>query len=69
MYRIKITESIGWHYETKGKTIERWYGIPITLESNVKRLHQEVFEQIDYEPSQTVKEISNKIITKTGYSK
>ena len=37
----KITDSIGWPYETKGITLDRWYGIPITLESNVKRLHQE----------------------------
>ena len=41
----------------------------ITLESNVTRLHQEVFEQKDYSPSDTVKNISNQIIEKTGYSK
>ena len=65
----KITDSIGWPYETKGITMDRWYGIPITLESNVTRLHQEVFEQKDYSPSDTVKNISNQIIEKTGYSK
>ena len=36
----KITDSIGWPYETQGITLDRWYGIPITLESNVKRLHK-----------------------------
>ena len=66
---FKITESLGWPYDTKGKTMDRWYGIPITLESNVTRLHQEVFEQKDYSPSDTIKQISNDIIAKTGYTK
>ena len=65
----KITDSIGWPYETKGITLDRWYGIPITLESNVKKLHQEAFNEQDYVPSDTVKDISNQIIEKTGYSK
>ena len=65
----KITDSIGWPYETKGITLDRWYGIPITLESNVKRLHQEAFNEQDYVPSDTVKDISNQIIEKTGYIK
>lgn len=65
----KITDSIGWPYETKGITLDRWYGIPITLESNVKRLHKEAFNEQDYVPSDTVKDISNQIIEKTGYSK
>ena len=64
----KVVESIGWPYETKGITLDRWYGVPVTLESNVKQLHQEAFGEPDYEPSSTVKEISNSIITKTGYS-
>ena len=63
----KMTESIGWPYETKGKTMDRWYGIPVTLESNVKKLHQELFGENEYEPSENVKNISNNIINKTGY--
>ncbi len=66
---FKITESIGWPYETQGITLDRWYGIPVTLESNVTRLHQEVFGENDYTPSETVKTISNSIVTKTGYGK
>ncbi len=65
----KITDSTGWPYETKGKTMDRWYGIPITLESNVIQLHKEAFGEPNYIPSDIVKEISNKIIQKTGYSK
>lgn len=66
---FNITESVGWPYETKGITLDRWYGIPVTLESNVKQLHQELFGEIDYQPSETVKNISNQIIQKTGYGK
>lgn len=66
----KITDSTGWPYNTKGATINGvWYGPPVTLESNVKELHEKVYGQTDYEPSNKVKEISNKIIKKTGYSK
>ena len=63
----KITESIGWPYDTKGITLNSWYGVPVTLESNVKRLHLELFGEEDYEPTKTVKNISDKIINKTGY--
>lgn len=65
----KITESIGWPYNTKGITMDRWYGIPITLESNVTQLHKEAFGETDYVPSNTIKDISNKIVEKTGYNK
>ena len=65
---FNITESKGWPYETKGITLDRWYGVPVTLESNVTRLHQEVFGESDYVSSDTVKQISQEIIDKTGYS-
>ena len=67
--KYKITESIGWPYNTKGKTMYRWYGIPVTLESNVTQLHKEAFGEDDYTPSETVKSVSNSIIKKTGYNK
>lgn len=63
----KITDSIGWPYETKGITLDAWYGVPVSLETNVKKLHEELFDQTEYEASETVKTISNKIIQKTGY--
>ena len=65
---FNVTDSIGWPYETKGITLDRWYGVPVTLESNVKQLHQEAFGETDYNPSDKVKEISNQIIEKTGYT-
>ena len=65
--KYKVSDSIGWPYETRGKTMNAWYGIPVTLESNVTRLHQELFGETEYVPSETVKNISNQIVTKTGY--
>lgn len=62
-----VGESYGWPYVTKGITLDLWYGVPVTLEENVKRLHKELFGEENYEPSDTVKRISNKIIKKTGY--
>lgn len=68
IFKYKIIESIGWPYEVKAYTTPTWYGVPVTLESNVERLHKEVFGETDYVPSDTVKNISNAIIQKTGYS-
>lgn len=67
MMNFKITNSIGWPYETKGITLDRWYGVPVTLEENVTKLHKELFGENNYKPTKTVQEISDKIINKTGY--
>ncbi len=67
--KVKVSDSIGWPYDTKGKTMDRWYGIPVTLESNVVQLHKEAFGESDYTASQTVKSISQSIVNKTGYTK
>ena len=64
----EISESIGWPYDVKGITTDRWYGVPVTLESNVKQLHEETFEEKDYTPSETVQEISDSIVSETGYT-
>ena len=64
---FKVTESLGWPYETKGITLDRWYGVPVTLESNVKQLHREVFGQADYTVNSTIKNISDQIVKKTNY--
>lgn len=63
-----ITESLGWPYNVKGITTTAWYGVPVTLESNVIRLHKELFGQEDYKVSETVKEMNAAIIKKTGYT-
>lgn len=63
-----ITESEGWPYNTRGWDVGLWYGIPVTLESNVKELHEKLFGETDYEPTETVKEISDRIVDKTGFT-
>lgn len=65
---LKVKSSIGWPYNVKGITLDRWYGVPVTLENNVVKLHQEIFKQSDYTASDTVKEMSEAIIKKTGYN-
>lgn len=69
MAKYKISESVGWPYDTKGITLDRWYGVPVTLESNVIQLHKEAFGESEYTPSEDIKSISNSIINKTGYRK
>ena len=67
---FNVAESIGWPYQTKGATIGKvWYGIPITLENNVKKLHQEVFNDATYEVPSNIKTISQKIVNKSGHNK
>ena len=66
--QYEISDSIGWPYEIRGITTDRWYGVPVTLEENVKQLHEEAFGEENYTPSETVQEISDRIINDTGYS-
>ena len=65
----KITDSTGWPYDVSGYSSDAWYGVPVTLESNVKEFHQNIFGISDYTPSETVEEISDSIINETGYSR
>lgn len=67
MMNYKVSTSIGWPYEVKGITLDRWYGVPVTLESNVIKLHQELFDDPDYTLPESIKATSNSIIKKTGY--
>ncbi|HOZ54436.1 MAG TPA: LCP family protein [Clostridia bacterium] len=62
LYSYNITESTGWPYETSGKMINGvFYGVPVDLEANVTKLHKEIFGEENYTPSETVKQISNKL--------
>lgn len=67
--KYKIGDSIGWPYETRDFNSGIYYGVPVTLQSNVERLHKEVFNENNYEISSVVKKISDSIINKTGYKK
>ncbi len=64
-YKMSDT-SIGWPYMLTGWTSDAWYAVPCTLESNVVRLHQEVFGDSDYVASDEVKDMSSRIVSKTG---
>lgn len=67
---FNIKDSFGWPYETEGKMITKvWYGVPINLQKNVSKLHESLFNEVDYEPTDTAKNISNDIIKTTGYGK
>lgn len=64
-----LTNSVGWPYKTSGWMHNSiWYGVPITLESNVKKLHKNFFAQKNYDPTDFVKKVSSQIETETGYS-
>ena len=63
---FEIKKSMGWPYENKEITLDRWYGVPINLEKNVKKLHKELFNNSNYEPTEQVKNISSQIINTTG---
>lgn len=64
---VSFSNSIGWPYKTEGITLDRWYGVPITLESNVIKLHKEVFGTDNYTLPSEIKAISDKIVDRTGY--
>ena len=44
-----------------------WYAAPVTLESNVERLHREMFGEEGYKAPDSVKTISGNISYTTGY--
>lgn len=62
-----MTDSVGWPYEVRDWTGAAYYGIPVTLEANVSRLHEEFFGQVEYAPTQDVLDISVSIAAQTGY--
>lgn len=67
MLNVTIKESFGWPYKTTGVWMRGdFYGPASSLESNVKKLHKEVYGQEDYEVPDNIKEISNQIIKETG---
>jgi len=63
-----VVGNFGWPYEVRGYTGAAWYAAPVTLETNVQKLHEQLFTNEEYEVSETVKEISQKIINRTGYT-
>ena len=65
--RLYIGKTGGFPFERDTGWIEKKdCVIPITLESNVKELHEFLFDDADYKPGSTVQEVSNYIIKHTG---
>lgn len=65
--KYEVEETIGWPYDVGDYWENKvWYGPPKNLELQVQKLHKFLFEDEEYEPSTTVKTISNALIKKTG---
>ncbi len=62
-----MTDSVGWPYDHNDWNEGAYYNIPVTLASNVSKLHEEFFAQEGYEPTQDVQGISEDISWRTGY--
>lgn len=57
-----VEENFGWPYNTSGQMINgTWYGMPHDLEDDVSKLHKQLFNQDNYQVSEKVHEISEKI--------
>ena len=62
----EMTDSVGWPYDVGSWSSGGWYGPPVTLSSNVTKLHEQFFGQEGYTPTQDVQNISKRISAKTG---
>ena len=66
---LDISYNTCWPYDTDGWTYKSiYYGVPITLTTNVSQLHEEFFGQKDYQPTEFVQEVSDRIESISGYS-
>ena len=70
--KLNVTRKFGWPYTTEGVYMQNefgesdFYGPPTTLESNVLQLHKELYGDENYVVPDSVKQISENIIRKTG---
>lgn len=66
--KYSIGKSEGWPYKVIDSPVEnRWHGFPCSLETNVVQLHKSFFPDVEYEASDTVKNISERIKEVSGY--
>lgn len=58
-----MTESEGFPYKVKDAAIGKVkdYVVPVDMVDSVRHMHQFLFDEEDYEPSETVKEIGKLI--------
>ena len=62
-----MTDSEGFPYDKRDWSGNAFYTIPVTLNSNVTKLHEQFFGQDGYQPTETVQGISSSISGRTGY--
>jgi hypothetical protein len=67
--RYKIGDQIGFPYEHTETRLSDglYYDVPTTLEENVVELHKTLFGTEDYQISEELTKINQKIIWQTGY--
>jgi len=63
----EMTDSVGFPYDVSDYNHGIYYGVPVTLSSNVTKLHEQFFAQEGYVPTEEVQNISSQISAKTGY--
>ena len=62
-----MTDSVGFPYDHMDMNNGVFYGIPVTLETNVTKLHEQFFRQDGYIPTEEVLDISEDISYRSGY--
>ena len=65
--KFHLGETCGFPYELKTTYVNKMdVVVPVTLESNVKQLHEFLYDDKNYKPAKSVQEINSAIIKKTG---
>lgn len=62
-----MTDSVGFPYDHMDMNNGVFYGVPVTLKSNVIKLHEQFFAQDGYYPTDDVLDISSDISAESGY--
>lgn len=68
-YSIVGTESFPFDYEASGSVpgYTGWYNVPLGLSNNAVKLHQFLFPNEDYTPTEALQGISDELIEVTGF--
>ena len=62
-----MTDSVGFPIDKRDWSAAAFYCVPVTLESNVSKLHEQFFAQEGYVPTSEVLDISEDISAESGY--
>lgn len=70
MQEYEIVDQTGWPFDLRTGTFgaKGSLVVPCTLQSNVIKAHQFLYGNVDYQVSETVKELSNHIMSDTGFN-